>query len=211
MRLELSHHQRKWSLHSDKENIVKATLRSRIFVWLLLISGVAFSDSSTDILPTDDWSAEVTAARKAGLPLLILFGSEHCGYCERLKSEVLEPLAQNGDIKNFVWIRELDIKRGGKIRDFDGERIRTKIFVDRYGVYATPTLVLVDNQGKPLGTPLVGYDNAEDYRSYLENFLSIAYREPKKLNPVSDNYDGSLVLQDRRQVVANVPQVADIQ
>lgn len=165
---------------------MEAPFRFGIFVWLLVASGVAFSDSFVGILSTDDWSAEVAAARKAGVPILILFGSEHCGFCERLKSEVLEPLAQNGAIKNLGWIRELDIKRGGKIRDFDGEKIRTKIFVDRYGVYATPTLVLVDNQGKPLGTPVVGYNNAEDYRSYLEYFLAIAYGAP------------------------NVPQIADI-
>ena len=190
---------------------MKAPFRFGIFVWFLLASGVVLSDSSGGILSTDDWSAEVAAACRAGLPILILFGSENCGYCERLKSEVFEPLAQNGAIKSLGWIRELDIKRGGKIRDFDGEKIRTKIFVDRYGVFATPTLILVDNQGKPLGAPLVGYNNAEDYRSYLENFLTIAYRETKKLKPISDGCDGPLVWQqDRGQLVAKVPQIADI-
>jgi len=162
---------------------VKALFRSGISAWILLISAGALSDPSTGILPTDDWSAEVTEAHKAGLPVLILFGSEYCGYCERLKAEVLEPLARSGKFENLAWIRELDIKRGGKIRDFDGEKIRTKIFVDRYGVYAAPTLVLVDNQGKPLGPPIVGYNSSEDYMSYLEYFIDVAYWEPQKLAP----------------------------
>ena len=173
---------------------MNADFQSGILVWLLLISGVVLSDSSTDILPTDDWSAEVTEARKAGLPILILFSSEYCGYCDRLKSEVLERLAKSGEIKNFAWIRELDIKRGGKIRDFDGEKIRTKIFVDRYDVYATPTLVLVDHQGDPLGTPIVGFNNPEDYVTDLEYFLDVAYWEPQKLELPSDRQSAAELL-----------------
>lgn len=181
-----------------------------IFVWILLVSGGALSGPSTGVLPTDDWNAEVTEARKAGLPVLILFTSEYCGYCDRLKSELLKPLAQNGDIKNFGWIRELDIKRGGKIRDFDGEKIRTKIFVDRYGVYATPTLVLVDNQGRPIGTPIAGYNNPEEYTSHLEYFMTVAYWEPKKPEPASDNCDGPSVWNNHGRLAANVPKIADI-
>lgn len=48
------------------------------------------------------------------------------------------------ELRSFARIRELDIDCGGKIRDFDGEKIRTRIFVKRYGIYATPTLMLVD-------------------------------------------------------------------
>jgi thioredoxin-related protein len=166
---------------------MKAPFQSGVLVWLLLISGGALSDSSTGILPTDDWSAQVTQARRSGLPILILFSREHCGYCERLKSEVLEPLAKSGEMKNFAWIRELDINRGGKIRDFDGEKIRTKIFVDRYEVYATPTLIFVDNQGKPLGTPIVGFNDSEDYTRYLEYFMDVSYWEPKKLESTRDD------------------------
>lgn len=67
-----------------------------------------------------------------------------CGYCDRLKKEVLEPLVTRSELRSFARIRELDIDCGGKIRDFDGEKIRTRIFVKRYGIYATPTLLLVD-------------------------------------------------------------------
>ena len=91
-------------------------------------------------------------------------------------------------------IRELDIKRGGKIRDFDGEKIRTKIFVDRYDVYATPTLVLVDHQGDPLGTPIVGFNNPEDYVTDLEYFLDVAYWEPQKLELPSDRQSAAELL-----------------
>ena len=189
---------------------MKTALQSGSCVWLLLISGWTLSDATNGVLPTDDWSAEVTGARRSGLPILILFSSEHCGYCERLKSDVLEPLVKSGEVKDLAWIRELDIKRGGKIRDFNGEKIRTKIFVDRYEVYATPTLILVDNQGNSLGAPIVGFNNSEDYMSYLENFLDVAYWEPKKLEPIHDEQIGvgSLVL-DQLKYSVSVTQIGD--
>jgi thioredoxin-related protein len=102
---------------------------------------------------------------------MVLFSDEHCGYCERLKTEVLEPLVKRGELKNVAKILEFDIDRGGKIRDFDGEKIRTRIFVSRYDVYATPTLMLVDHQGRPLGTPIVGFNNQQDYAPYLADLI----------------------------------------
>jgi len=152
-----------------------------MLAWFLLISGGVYSDSSTDILTTDDWSAEAAEARKFGAPIMVLFTDEDCGYCERLKKEVLEPLVRRGELSSFARILELDIDRGGKIRDFDGEKIRTKIFVKRYGIYATPTLMLVDYQGEPLGTPVVGFNGGEGYISHLEYFMDVAYWEPQKI------------------------------
>ena len=159
---------------------MKAIFQFGVLVWLLLISSAALPDSPTGIVTTDDWSAETAKARQSGIPIVILFSRKHCGYCELLKIKVLEPLVKRGELTDSVQIRELDIDRGGKIMDFDGEKIRTRAFVKRYNIYATPTLVLVDYQGKPLGTPIVGFNNREDYLPHLEYFLDAAYREPKK-------------------------------
>jgi len=190
---------------------MNAYFQSGMLVWLLLISGVVLSESSTGILPTDDWSAEVTEARNAGLPILILFGDENCYYCERLKSEVLKPLTKSGEMKNFAWIRELDIHRGGKIRDFNGEKIRTKMFIDRYDVFATPTLVLVDYQGNSLGTPIAGYNNSEDYLAYLKYVMAVAYSELKKLESARDDrlVAGSLDRDQLRSSIS-VTQMSDL-
>jgi thioredoxin-related protein len=160
-------------------NIVKADCCPLLLIWLLFVSGEVISDSTSNVSPTQDWSAESVEARKSAIPIVILFSKADCSYCERLKKEVLEPLA-NRKQAGFARIRELDINRGGKITDFDGEKIRTRIFVKRYGIYATPTLILVDYQGNSLGTPIVGYDNREDYIDDVEYFLNVSYWEPKK-------------------------------
>ena len=146
---------------------MKASSFSLLLTSLLFVSGEVICGSTTNIIPTQDWSAESAEARKSATPIIILFSKAGCAYCERLKKEMLEPLADRKH-GSFARIRELDINRGGKITDFDGEKIRTKIFVSRYGIYATPTLMLVDYQGHSLGAPIVGYNNLENYLSYLE-------------------------------------------
>jgi thioredoxin-related protein len=154
--------------------VVRACVTSFVLGCLLLfVSGWTFSDSSIGIKPTDDWSVEAARARRTGLPILILFARQHCGYCERLKAEVLDPRVERGELTHLTGICELDIGHGGKIRDFDGEKIRTKIFVKRYGIYATPTLLVVDSKGNPLGEPIVGFNNAEDYIPYLEDLIDV--------------------------------------
>jgi len=88
-----------------------------------------------------------------------------------------------GELSSFASIRSLDINGGGKIADLDGEKIRTKVFVKRYGIYAAPTPMLVDYKGGPLGAPVVGFNNQEDYIPYPEYFMDVAYWEPQKLEP----------------------------
>jgi thioredoxin-related protein len=148
-------------------------------VWLLSSCGGALADSSTRIPTTDDWSAEVAEARISGLPIIILFSSDHCHYCERLKVEVLEPLIKRGELRKVARIRELQIDRGGKIRDFDGEKVRTRAFVKRYGIYATPTLVRVNARGEPLGAPIVGFNNPDDYLPNLKSVIEILGADPQ--------------------------------
>jgi thioredoxin-related protein len=122
---------------------------------------------------TDGFSHEVSETRRSGVPTLVLFTSQDCAYCNRLKNQVLVPLLERGALKGIARIREIDIHGGGKIRDFDGERIRTKIFVERYDVYATPTLMLVNGRGESVGEPIVGFNNAEDYLPYLESVVEV--------------------------------------
>lgn len=146
------------------------TIRSGL-ACLLLASGWAGADSQHGLLQVDDWSVDAAAARHTGLPILILFSTSQCYYCERLKSEILEPLVNRREMEGLACVRELDIARGGKIRDFDGEKVRTRMFIKRYGIYATPTLLLVDDQGNPIGAPIVGFNNSDEYLPYLQQLL----------------------------------------
>jgi len=117
-------------------------------------------------------------AESAGIPILILYSSEDCGYCARLKRELLQPLSAEEKGPNRVLVQEVDIHRDGKMIDFDGEPIPTRRFKQRYRVFAVPTLLILDSRGEPLSEPFVGYASKERYRSRLERLLEGIHGQP---------------------------------
>ena len=153
---------------------MKTLFKLACFVSMLALSTLVWPDKHTDISTTSDWSVEASQAKNAGIPIMVIFSTDHCPYCVRLREEVLKPLNKNGALKGRVLIREFNIEDGGKITDFDGEKIRVRIFVSRYKIYATPTVVLVDHHGKPLTEPIVGFNEADSYTHFLDEAISSA-------------------------------------
>jgi len=153
---------------------VKTLIKLACFISILAVTAPIWSDSHNGISTSRDWSVEAAQAKGAGIPIMVIFSTDHCPYCVRLREEVLKPLIQNGALKGKVLIREFNIEEGGKITDFDGERIRSRIFVSRYKIYATPTVVLLDHHGKPLTEPIVGFNEADSYTNFLDEAISSA-------------------------------------
>ncbi|MET0101315.1 MAG: thioredoxin fold domain-containing protein [Sedimenticola sp.] len=148
-----------------------------ILILLSIFSLAVFSvqaGSPLDNYTTDDWSVTSEEARKGNLPIMIVFSADDCSYCEHLKEEILNPGVLSGTLDKKVLVREFNIDVGGKITDFDGERIRARMFVNRYKVFATPTVVFVDADGETITPPIVGYNNPDDYRERLHKALNSA-------------------------------------
>ncbi|MES9901570.1 MAG: thioredoxin fold domain-containing protein, partial [Sedimenticola sp.] len=150
--------------------------------YLLLVAAFLFFSSAGAITTppkrliseATDWQAEATDAHSNNLPVMVVFISDSCPYCDRLKSDFLEPLIQDGKLVGLVHINQFHIKSGGKVVDFDGDQVRSRIFVDRYKIYATPTVVLLDYNGNQLTPPIIGFNNADDYKSYLTEAIEDA-------------------------------------
>ena len=142
---------------------------------VVILGGVSVAaDPLKDIYTTDDFATEASLAKRAGVPLMVVFSTDDCPYCVRLKNQVLLPLVKNGKLSNKVLLREFNIDIGGKVTDFDGERVRSRVFVSRYDIYATPTVVLVDYDGEPLATPIVGYNEPDAYTEQLNETIDSA-------------------------------------
>ncbi len=141
---------------------------------LLLLSPFASAES-----PRLDWSDVALKARLQQSPILVIFSADTCGYCVKLKREVIEPLSHESQGGQHLLIREFDINEGGKMTDFNGESIRSRQFKRRYGIFATPTLLILDAEGNPLSDPLVGYNSAQEYRELLNASLVDSFAELK--------------------------------
>jgi thioredoxin-related protein len=144
-------------------------------ILVVILGGISIAaEPLQNIYTADDWAAEASLAKRAGVPLMVVFSTHNCPYCVRLKNQVLLPLVKKGKLSKKVLLREFNIDVGGKITDFDGERVRSRVFVSRYDIYATPTVVLVDYEGEPLATPIVGYNEPDAYTEQLNETIDSA-------------------------------------
>ncbi len=154
--------------------MVAAKNLMRLIVLLALLIPTLASRAGHTLLDetTRDWSEISVAAESAGLMVAILVTSEDCVYCVLLKKEVLLPMMRNDGLGSQILLRELSLYTGGKLVDFDGEKVRARVFLRRYGVFATPTLLILNAAGEALHKPLVGYKGAGAYHSLLNQALT---------------------------------------
>jgi thioredoxin-related protein len=144
--------------------------------YLILIVLLVTTDLSLAEPPstTTNWADAAATARKAHTPIVVVFESQNCSYCSRLKREVLETLTESST-RPPPLIKEFDIYSGGKIIDFNGDSIRSRQFKKRYEIFAVPTLFILDSDGKPLTDPIVGYNSQQEYLELLRSSLIASY------------------------------------
>lgn len=135
------------------------------------ITQSVLADTVAGHTSTEDLSAEARQAQLDGNPVMLLFSANNCIYCERLRNELLDPMARSGKLSSTVHLAEINIDQGGKISDFDGEPVRNRIFVNRYNVFATPTVLLVDYRGQALAQPIIGFNDVSNYRPLLDQAI----------------------------------------
>ncbi len=130
--------------------------------------GSAFRYAGADLAQLSD------DARSSALPVLLVIMADQCGYCERMHEEILaDPIIRTFlDTRALIAVHDRDL--GGKISDFDGERVRARAFLSRYDIFATPTLLFLDADGRQVAESVVGYNNREDFLALVAERLEEA-------------------------------------
>ncbi len=136
---------------------------------LLVLAGPLVADNQYD------WASIGAEARERGLPVAILIMDADCEYCEHLRQEFLDAPKTRGTLEKGAVTQEISRAEGGKVTDFDGERIRTQLFLARYEIFATPTLLLLSPEGEMLAPALVGFNGAQNYTEQVSKRLKTAH------------------------------------
>ena len=68
----------------------------------------------------------------------------------------------------------------GSLRDFSGVSVKASEFADRYDVKVTPTVVIVDGEGKPLAPKILGLNSIDFYGAYLDQAIDLSYASLRK-------------------------------
>ncbi len=158
-----------------------------IMLILLLTANPAFAESPIFFDNTDDWSHIGDKARQIDLPILAIFVADECTYCKLLEKEVIQPKLKDGLYEGRFIVQVFDINTWKKIIDFDGTRVRGSLFAKRYGVFVTPTTLLLNHQGETLAKPIVGYRSQGNFKQRLDKAVAESYisllTSPETLKP----------------------------
>ena len=136
-------------------------------------------------IPTlQDFSAVGAAALRDHKPIVLYVSRTDCTFCKRFEQEVLAPLVKSARFADQVIYRELVMNEPAKIRDLSGQWVRPDALATQLGVHVSPTLLILDGNGRLLVKPKVGYDGNEFFAYYFERAIQqgIERLRPRPVN-----------------------------
>jgi thioredoxin-related protein len=119
----------------------------------------------------EDFQAEAKVAQAKKVPILVLYMSPHCPYCERVLQEFLLPMGRNADYDKKVVMRQIDIGSNAKLRDFSGKLTTQSQFAGAHKVRLVPTVAFYDASGREVADPIVGLLTPDFYGGYLDSAI----------------------------------------
>lgn len=143
-----------------------------ILTWITLSWMSSATMANAESLPyVQDFAAEGKVAQAKRLPILVLFMSPHCLYCEKVLQEFLIPMTRNADYKTRVIMRQIDIGSNAKLRDFNGVMTTQRQFARDQHIQLVPTVKLFDGQGNEISDPIVGLLTVDFYGGFLDKAI----------------------------------------
>lgn len=139
---------------------------------LFLSLSSAFSWSEPDqIIYTHNLPQDARVAQRNKVPLLVIFTSPKCAYCERSMQDYLIPMQQNPQYAHKVLIRRIQITDEKPLTGWDGKPTSGKQYAASLNIKLTPTIIVFTPDGKQASDPVVGVDSEDYYGGYLDNAI----------------------------------------
>lgn len=146
-----------------------------IAAWALILAcglGTAGGAGAAEgLVKAKDLQADARTAAKRRVPILVLFSSPSCTYCDRVKREYLVPMHKDPAYRDRVVIREVSVDAGTPLKGFNGGATTQGDFSADHKVFMVPTVKVFDTRGAPAGDAIVGLLSPDYYFGYLENAI----------------------------------------
>ncbi len=158
---------------------------SLLFVLAFTVVPSVFAEDDPYVIQqVEDFSRLGEELEQRRLPLVLMFSSEHCPYCQQMESDFLIPMQISGDYVDRALIRKIEIGYGSTVRDFDGSRVAADELAERYGISVTPTLVFLDGKGSQLARKQVGLTTPDYFGGYLDDSIATARDMLRRTRPL---------------------------
>ncbi|MBU1395462.1 MAG: thioredoxin family protein, partial [Gammaproteobacteria bacterium] len=120
------------------------------------------------LVQAKNFNADARTAAQRQVPILVLFTSPSCPYCERAKREYLVPMHMDPANRSRVVIREVNIDSTASLTGFNGKPTTESAFARANKVSIVPTVMVFDPRGAETSEAIVGLLIADYYFGYLE-------------------------------------------
>ena len=121
-----------------------------------------------------DLRTEAKMAREKQIPILILFSAPDCGYCKRVREEVLIPTTYNAEYDDKVIMLEVENSSSSSMIDFDGRPISQSDFASKHRVGFAPTVKFFDAKGREVAEPIIGLVTVDYYGGFIDQGIDKA-------------------------------------
>jgi thioredoxin-related protein len=140
--------------------------------FLALVAFSSCSSAGVEVPASNNLSELGQQAEKGRLPIMMMVSQAHCGFCEKLKEEILEPMLISGDYTDKVIITELLMDSYTNITGFDGSEIHPSDIASSYKVWVTPTLLFLNADGNEVHPRMLGVNTIEMYGYYIDESIN---------------------------------------
>ena len=110
------------------------------------------------------------------LPVLLMFTSEDCDYCEAIRKNYLLPMIRSGEYQSQILFRQFYIEEFNYFRDKNGELKGGDQLALKYDIDVTPTLIFIDAEWNELTDRITGINNHDYFDTLLSQSIAKAYK-----------------------------------
>ena len=155
-------------------------MKKTILASLLLALTVSLSTAAGDEWMTDFEAAKQKAAAENKDLLVNFTGSDWCSWCIKLVDEVFKHDAfKKGVADNFVLV-ELDFPQDKSKLD-ESTQTQNEMLQEKYSIQGFPTILLLDDQGRPNAQTGYQAGGPEKYLAHLDKLLAIKTKRDEAL------------------------------
>lgn len=156
-------------------------LARQLAAWALILACAMLLAGPTaaagGLVHAKNFQADARNAAKRKVPVMVLFTTPNCPYCEQVKREYLLPMQKDPAYRARVLIREVTINSSAPMTGFDGTLTTEGAFAAAHKVYLVPTVMVFDTQGNAASEPVVGLLIPDYYFGYLLSAIDEGQRK----------------------------------
>ncbi len=116
---------------------------------------IALSAAQPSLPKAADLAIDGAAMRAAKMPMVVLYSQAGCSYCDEART-YLVPMARDPANAQRALFRQVDIDSDAALTDFAGKQTTHRNLAARLGAKFTPTVSLLDAEGRTLGEAIIG-------------------------------------------------------